>query len=97
MLVGKEQPQTKVKVQPGSGLGATVAASGGGGGRLCQWLLEKGGEEQMLTTHSSITSDYFCSDEGWTVENIMNVEQSPGGKGYEKCFVLRRIKKLVAT
>ena len=41
--------------------------------------------------------DYFCSDEGWTVENIMNVEQSPGGKGYEKCFVLRRIKKLVAT
>ena len=41
--------------------------------------------------------DYFCSDEGWTVENIMNVEQSPGGKGYEKCFVLRRSKKLVAT
>ena len=37
--------------------------------------------------------DYFCSDAGWAVESIMNVEQSPGGKGYEKCFVLRRIKK----
>ena len=37
--------------------------------------------------------DYICADGSWAVENIMNVEGSPGGKGYEKCFVLRRIKK----
>ena len=36
--------------------------------------------------------DYICFDGSWAVEKIMDVEASPGGKGYEKCFVLRRIK-----
>ena len=37
--------------------------------------------------------DYFCSDGAWVVENVMAVKPSPGGKGYEKLFVLRRVKK----
>ena len=37
--------------------------------------------------------DYFCSDGAWVVENVMPVKPSPGGKGYEKCFVLRRVKQ----
>ena len=36
---------------------------------------------------------YFCSDGSWAIEKILDVEPSPGGKGYEKCFILRRIKK----
>uniref|UniRef100_A0A7S0AKQ2 Uncharacterized protein n=1 Tax=Minutocellus polymorphus TaxID=265543 RepID=A0A7S0AKQ2_9STRA len=37
--------------------------------------------------------DFFCSDGAWVVENVMDANPSPGGKGYEKCFVLRRVKK----
>lgn len=37
--------------------------------------------------------DYFCLDGAWVIENVMAVKPSPGGKGHEKCFVLRRVKK----
>jgi len=35
---------------------------------------------------------YFCNGE-WTLEKVVDVKSSPGGKGYEKLFVLRRVIK----
>mmetsp|Transcript_16356 Transcript_16356/g.35529 ORF Transcript_16356/g.35529 Transcript_16356/m.35529 type:complete len:435 (+) Transcript_16356:41-1345(+) len=41
------------------------------------------GNEELFT--------YFCGGD-WALEKVMDVKPSPGGKGYERMFVLRKVK-----